>query len=389
MNNRLGQMTLFQHTGGDPRTAASQLADVLAVYGAIGDAACGNPSGFAVRKASAAVSLARVAACEPEECDAIYFAGLLHAVGAIGNPAYCKGERLSERLARMESWDTPAMGARICAQIPALPAITADMVRWQAECWDGTGYPDQLRWHGIPKPSMLLSLADAFTRVAEPEDALATVAMQSARAYSPDVTRTFTMWFHMSGGEVEEVAPPLDALRDVTTASTLTLIDAIADRVDAHNGVEGRWRRVERLTKPAAAILGLDAEQTEALALAVRFYGAGEIAEMQESETSFDPLARLAIDHRAAHAVLVASLLDGNATLGSIAAILRARSEWFDGTGKPDGLLHKAIPAAAGILAAAIAYDMLGHKDRIDTAAGTQFDPRTVKAILEAARAKA
>jgi hypothetical protein len=40
-------------------------------------------------------------------------------------------------------------------------------------------------------------------------------------------------------------------------------------------------------------------------------------------------------------------------------------------------------------LAAAIAYDHLEQKDRIDTASGTQFDPRAVRAVLEAARARA
>jgi response regulator RpfG family c-di-GMP phosphodiesterase len=389
MNNRLGQMTLFQDTGGDPRASAARLADVLALYGAIGDAACSNPPGFALRKAAVAVSLARVVETDPDERDAMYFAAVLHAVGAIGNPAYRKGERLSERLARMESWDTPAMGARICEELSALPRATADLVRWQAECWDGTGYPDQLRWHGIPHGAMVLAVADAFCRAADPEETLATVGMQSGRAFSPEISRAFTMWFHLSGGEAEAVEPPIHALINVTPETVTSLVDAIADRVDAHNGVEGRWRRVERLAQHAGAILGIDAAEAAGLSIAVRFYGTGEIADDELTETSFDPLARLGIDDRASHAAVAAALLAENPTLGSAASVVRARGEWYDGTGKPDALLHEAIPTAAGILAAAIAYDHLDHKDRIDTAAGTQFDPRTVRAILEAARTRA
>lgn len=382
-------MTLFQDTGGDPRASATRLADVLAVYGAIGDAACGNPPGFALRKATAAVSLAKVAGTEPEECDAIFFAGILHAIGAVGNPAYRKGERLSDRLARMESWDTPAMGARVCEELASLPRSTADLVRWQAECWDGTGYPDQLRWHGIPQGAMILGVADAFSRVVDSDESLATVAMQSGRAFSPEIARAFTMWFHMSGGETEPVETPIHALVNVAPETVTSLVDAIADRIDAHNGVEGRWRRVERLAQHAGTILGIDAAAATNLSIAVRFYGAGEIAEDELSEASFDPLARLGIDDRSAHAAAAAALLADNPTLGGAAAVLRARSEWYDGTGKPDGLLHKAIPAAAAILAAAIAYDHLDHKDRIDTASGTQFDPRAVRAVLEAARTRA
>jgi response regulator RpfG family c-di-GMP phosphodiesterase len=382
-------MTLFLDTGGDPRAGAAQLADVLALYGAIGDAACGNRAGFALQKAAAAVSLAQSSQVDAAELGAIYFAGVLHAIGALGNAAYRRGERLSERFARIEGWDVPAQGARLCAEMPFLPHTAADIVRWQAECWDGTGFPDQLRWHGIPQSSVFLSLADAFVRATDPEEALATVAMQSGRAYGPEIARTFTMWFHLTGGEVEAVPAPLEALGAAEPGEADALLDAVADRVDAHNAEPGRWRRIQRLIDGAAALLNIDAAQLRALGIATRLYGAGEIGDDESAEASFDPLARLGIDERAAHATAAAALLTGNGSLGVAAPILSARGEWFDGTGKPAGLFHDAVPTAAGVLAAAIAYDALGHKDRIDTAAGTQFDPRVVRAILEAARALA
>jgi response regulator RpfG family c-di-GMP phosphodiesterase len=382
-------MTLFQDTVGDPRTAAARLAGVLGLYGAVGDAACGNPAGFAGRKAATAVSLGSVAGIDPPDISALYFAGVLHAVGALGNPAYRKGERLSERMAKIEAWDVPAQGARVCLELPALPEQTSDYVRWQAECWDGTGYPDQLRWHGIPSPAVVLALADATVRAADPEEALAGIALQAGRAFGPESGRLFTVWFHTYGGEAEPAEAPLDAL-DADDAATSALLDRIADRVDAHNGVTGRWQRVARLTEAAAQSLDLSAGDRESLAIAVRLYGTGEIADRgDDGESSFDPLARLGIDDRAAHAIAAAALLDGNAILASAAPVLRARSEWFDGTGKPGALFKNAIPIGAAILAAAIAYDALDHKDRIDTATGTQFDPRIVKAILDAARMRA
>jgi len=382
-------MTLFQDTVGDPRTAAARLAGVLGVYGAVGDAACGNPPGFAALKAATAVSLATVAGLDGADRDALYYAGLLHAVGALGNAAYRKGERLSDRMARMESWDVPAQGARICAEIAALPSQTADYVRWQAECWDGTGYPDQLRWHGLPAAAVILSLADATVRAGDPEEALANVSLQAGRAFGPESGRQFTMWFHTTGGEVEAVEPPLDALR-ADDAATQSLLDRIADRIDAHNGVAGRWQRVAVLAEASAASLDLSPKERESLAVAVRLYGAGEIGDRRDAgEASFDPLARLGIDDRAAHALTAAALLDGNAVLAGAAPILRARGEWFDGTGKPNALFKTDIPMGAAILAAAIAYDALDHKDRIDTATGTQFDPVVVRAILDAARARA
>lgn len=381
-------MTLFQDTVGDPRTAAARLAGVLGLYGAVGDAACGNPAGFAAKKAATAISLASVAGIDGADRDALYYAGVLHAVGALGNAAYRKGERLSERMARIESWDVPAQGARICLEISALPAQTSDYVRWQAECWDGTGFPDQLRWAGIPSPAVILGLADAAVRADDPDDALAAINLQAGRGFGPEFSRIFTTWFHTHGGEAGAAEPPLDNLR-ADDASTAALLDTIADRIDVHNGVAGRWHRIARLTDAAAETLALPPQERAALAIAVRTFGAGEIGERADAgEASFDPLARLGIDVRAARGLAAAALLDGNAALGDASPVLSARGEWFDGTGKPNALFKAAIPTAAAILAASIASVSLDHKDRIDTAAGTQFDPRIVRAILEAARTR-
>jgi response regulator RpfG family c-di-GMP phosphodiesterase len=377
-------MTLFQNAPSDPRTASAHFADVLAVYGAIGDIACGNPSGFALRKASAAASLARSAQLEAAECDAVYFAGLLHAVGAIDSPAYRKGAPLSGRVALMESWDVPALGARACTQIRALPPATADIVRWQSECWDGTGYPDALRWNAIPRAAMVLALADGFVRASDPDDALVRAGEQSGRAYNPDLATIFTRWYHL-GGDAVAAAEPLESLRNPTCDEAGRLLDFIADRVDAHNGVDGRWRRIERLTQSCATTLQLDAQSSRALAQAVRLYGAGEIGD--PSADGFDPLARLGVEQRAKHALAAAALVHEKAAFAGTAELLRARSEWYDGSGRPGGLLRDAIPSGARVLAAAIAYDALDRKDRIEDATGTQFEARAVAAVTEAAKA--
>jgi len=381
-------MTLFPDTGGDPRAARARSADVLAWYGALGDAVLGNPPGFATRKASLAYALCEIANLPQEDRDAAYFAGLLHAAGAIGNPAYRKGERFSERQARMESWDVPAQGARLCAAIGVLPEATPDIVRWQAECWDGTGYPDQLRWHGIPIAAQMLGLADAFLHDADPEEALGTIGLQAGRAFNPDTARTFTMWFHLNGGDVTLVDTPVDALSERGPQAS-ELLDNLAERIDAHNGLAGRWRHVADLALGAAAHLYLDEDDSRELALATRLYGAGELTAAAVEDEDFDPLARLGIEHRANNAALAARYVEPFASLRAVAPALRSRSEWYDGTGKPKGARHDDIPVVASVLAAAIAYDRLDRGDRLEGAAGTQFDPKVVRALMEATKAHA
>lgn len=380
-------MTLFQDAEGDPRTKAAQLADVLSWYGAVGDAASGNAVGFGMRKASMAVALAKLANISEHEIGALYIAGIVHAVGAIGSNAYRKGESLSPRIAKMESWDVPARGARFCACIAGLPEETADMVRWQAECWDGTGFPDQIRWHGIPAPSQCLLLADTFLRSPDPEEALGEIGLASGRAFGPDYARLFTNWFHLNAGEVEELPFPVEAIGD--NADPEAAIDTMADVVDTHNNVAGRWHRVARLAHGAASLLGLDDANMRALDLAARIFGAGEvIAEVTEDE-QFDPLSRLGIDARAKDAKAGAAFAKPFATLAEAAAAVSDRAEWFDGTGKPRGKRGDAISRPGAILATAIAHDLLDRSERLEDAAGTQFDPAIVKAVLEAAKAHA
>ena len=381
-------MTLFPDTGGDPRAAVARVADVLAWYGVLGDAVVGNPPGFALRKASLAHALCEIANVAEADRNAAYLAGLLHAIGAIGNAAFRKGERLPDRHARMESWDVPAQGARLCEDLLALPPETADIVRWQSECWDGTGYPDQLRWHGIPIPAQMLGLADTFLRQTDPEDALGFIGMQSGRAFSPEAARTFTMWFHTNGGEVTPVPTPVDALRS-TGASAAEMLDHMADRIDEHNGVAKRWRHVADLAMGAATHLKLDATSSTSLALAAHLFGAGELASPTVEDTEFDPLARLGVEVRALHAKRAADAAEPFEALRPGAVVVRSRGEWYDGMGKPAGLRHDEIPTASSILAAAIAYERLARNERIDTASGTQFDPTVVRALMESARAHA
>ncbi len=380
-------MTLFQDSGVDPRDERSVLADVLRWYGAIGDAAVGNSPGFGVRKASLAIALAEVAHVSSAERDALYVAGVLHAVGAIGSPAYRKGETLSDRIAAHERWDLPARGARFATSLAALAPETPDMIRWQSEAWDGTGFPDQLRWHGIPPAAQCLALADFFLRTNDPEDALGTIGMQSGRAFGPDFVRIFTMWFHLSGGEVETLPFPIEALP--ANVNAVDVLDAMADAIDAHNAVNGRWRRLERLCLGAAGALQADAASKARLSLACRMFGAGEVTQAHTEDAQFDPLARLGIDLRARNAAAAASLAEPLETLRHVSAIIAARSEWFDGTGKPKQLKHGEIPRESAILATAIAYERLDRGERLEDAAGTQFDPVVVRALIETAKARA
>jgi len=393
-------MTLFQDPDAVPRTAAARLADVLDAFAAAGDLAARNAPGTSRRKAVAAASLARVAGRGESEAARLYFAALLHAIGALGNVGLMRGAQLHDRVAKMARWDVPAEGARLCERIAALPKPVADLVRWQHESWDGTGYPDQLRWNAIPSGAQLLRLADIFATAGDPEETLQTAADAGGRALGPEIAGLYMRWFHFTGGEPEPMDAPAGAL-DAGAGDAATIVDLLADRIDAHNGTPGRHLRIGRVAEGVATRLGLAAADASTLALAARIFGAGELARDRAEDDQFDPLARLGIAERAQNAAAAADAFGDNPTFRGAAAVVRSRAAWYDGTGIPDAA-HDAIPIGSRILGAAIAHDALDavHRaqiredrtppaDRLDTAAGTQFDPDVTRAVLEATRTHA
>ncbi len=394
-------MSLSEGTGGSSSPESVALGEVLAFFGAVADYAAGAAPGESERAAAVAAGIAKIAGLPQSDVDALYFAALLRNAGAIANAAFAKGEPLSERERAMVAWDVPAESARICGRIASLPEGVADTVRWQAECWDGTGYPDQLRWSGIPKIAQLLHIALAYASIADPEEALSEISMGSGRAFAPAHTSEFVTWFHTFGGDAEPIAAPYYALHANRT-SPEDLIALLSERVDAHNGTPGRAQRVARRTSDLAAQLGCnDAAQRQA-GLAATLFGIGELGSPNLESAQFDALARLGIETRAKHAVAAANLVEQCGYLSDVAPVLRARAEWYDGSGAPDGLRHGAIPRAAQLLAVAIAYDAIDEAYRsriteertlpivrVETVSGTQFDPAVVRALSEVVRARA
>ncbi|MDQ2871908.1 MAG: hypothetical protein M3R35_02130, partial [Candidatus Eremiobacteraeota bacterium] len=349
-------MTLFSAQGAHSSLGRGALADVLALFGILADDTAGEISGSGARAAAVALAIAQFDEIDDHSAHALYWAMLLRNAGAFGNAALQKSNPLPERGAMMARWDIPAAGARVCERIGALPNGTADIVRWQAEAWDGTGFPDQLRWNAIPKPAQFAAPANAFVRFSgEPEEALAAIVAESGKTFSPDATRAFVMWFHRSGGEIDPVDAPPGSLETGRTAER-DLIELIADRIDEHNGTPHRWRRISRRAAGIASALGFDERSTRMLALASALFGSGELHAAAAEEHHFDPLARLGIASRAKNASASAALVGRCALVAELAPVLAARSEWYDGTGKPGGLRGDDIPPGARVLAACIAY---------------------------------
>ncbi|MFN2448893.1 MAG: HD domain-containing phosphohydrolase [Candidatus Baltobacteraceae bacterium] len=391
-------MSLAEGSGSSSASESTALGELLAFFGTAGDYAAGTSPAEGARIASLAAAIGDIEGLSAEQSAALFFSALLRNSGAVGNPALAKGHDLSERSSAMALWDIPAHSARLCEKIAALPHDTADIVRWQSECWDGTGFPDQLRWTGIPKAAQILNIASAYVHAGEPEEALVAITAEAGRSFSPEQTRSFVTWYHTNGGEVAPVPVPHEALAASRTTPE-DILELLSAAIDAHNATPGRSARIAETVRDILQAAGAPEEEIRDAAMAAQLFGAGELRAKRLEDDRFGPLARLGIELRSRNAVQAAELLSPCAWLRPAAAIVRARAEWFDGTGAPDGLRSKHIPAGAQALALAIAHDALEQSRRskaaqerslpmtlLETASGTQFDPAAVRALASIAK---
>jgi HD-GYP domain-containing protein (c-di-GMP phosphodiesterase class II) len=98
-----------------------------------------------------------------------------------------------------------------------------------------------------------------------------------------------------------------------------------------------------------------------------------------------------------AHPALGADAIAPLADLAGLSHLVRHHHERFDGRGYPDGLAGEMIPAEARLIAACDAYDAMtsvrpyraplhptAAREELRRAAGSQFDPDSVEALLQA-----
>jgi putative two-component system response regulator len=113
------------------------------------------------RVAERAVQLARLAALEPGEIEAVGYGAVLHDVGKIGiredvlrKPGVLTDEERSEMQRH------PLIGAEILRPL-RLGQWVSPIVRAHHERWDGRGYPDGLAGERIPLGARIVAIVDA------------------------------------------------------------------------------------------------------------------------------------------------------------------------------------------------------------------------------------
>jgi putative nucleotidyltransferase with HDIG domain len=148
--------------------------------------------------------------------------------------------------------------------------------------------------------------------------------------------------------------------------------------------------------------LGLAHEDIETLRFAGLLHDVGKLGLSEEILLKPSRLTRIEMEKMRRHAEFGAGIVEQIEFLDALAPVIMHHHERWDGEGYPIGLAGEDIPLLARVLGVADAFDAMtsenSHKPKmalpearkeLRAAAGTQFDPRVVAAMLESLDAQA
>jgi two-component system, cell cycle response regulator len=183
-------------------------------------------------------------------------------------------------------------------------------------------------------------------------------------------------------------------LREAIELAVAELVSALRNH---HTGTADHSNRLAVDCRGVADELGLPADVVFEVELVAILHDIGKLA---VPATILDLPRPLNSRERAvlrSHTIRGAEILADIAGLRHLAPLVRASHERWDGTGYPDGLCGEQIPPAARIVFTVDAYDAMTNdrpyrralelgeaRRRIHAGAGTAFDPRVVRALLDA-----
>jgi putative nucleotidyltransferase with HDIG domain len=265
-------------------------------------------------------------------------------------------------------------GATIVRKI-GLSLESAAAVQCLDEHWDGRGYSQGLRGHGIPLLARIACVAqhlDVFASEQGPEAAMQTMNERSGRWFDPELVRIAnalnrngSLWVgcwsaghKLTLDRVKDIAPGKTGQLSATGIDTIC--EAFADVVDAKSPFT--FRHSVGVTKVATAIaqnMGMSAERTQFINRAALLHDLGKL---RVPNSILDKPGKPNADEWGViqeHPALTRQILQRVQAFGDLSAIAGAHHEKLDGSGYPDKLNGWNLPLEARILAVADVYGAL------------------------------
>lgn len=352
----------------------------------------------------------------PAERVQIFYAGLLHDIGAIAVEDHVVNHpSLEEQIANPYVRAHPQLGTQIVSAIPNLNAAAA-LILDHHEWWNGKGYPSGKQGEEIPLGAQLLRIADSldinlreiqrpsWSRICQKMKAL------GGEEFSPEVFSLFLqvfekgnlfyrvvddfhlslLFYEMAQSMPRMTLPPFSDALGICLRVFAQVIDA------KHGYTAGHSERVSTYCVELAEAMGLPHDEVTKIKFAAYLHDAGKVSVPRSTLDKSTGLDANEWELVQAHPILTMEILSTISDLRELAEIAGHHHERYDGQGYPDRLRGKEIPLLARIMTVADAFDAMtsprsyqGTKTIEDALvdlrgnAETQFDPE----IVEVARA--
>jgi diguanylate cyclase (GGDEF)-like protein len=208
--------------------------------------------------------------------------------------------------------------------------------------------------------------------------------------------------FPVSGSDLDTLHRAADAdlyaaKRGRAGARDLHFASALASAVNLRMAVpEERTSSVPQYALAIADRLGFSDADRAMLRLASTLHDVGKVSVPDRILRKPGPLTIDEFEHVKGHPAAGAEIVAHIDGLSQVAESIRHSHEHFDGSGYPHALKGEAIPLASRVLLVADAFDsMIGARpygsplppeaalDELRRGAGSQFDPRCVKALAD------
>lgn len=182
-------------------------------------------------------------------------------------------------------------------------------------------------------------------------------------------------------------------LHEQLEESFLQTVISLANAMDARDSYTGdHSQRMASLAESVCHEIGLNEEQIQAVKWAAILHDIGKIGVPDEILRKPGPLTEEEWEIMELHPEIGAKIVTPVKKLASVAPIIRAHHERYDGTGYPRGLKGRSIPIESRVLSVVDAYIAIRDKrvyseshthqeaiEEIRRNSGTQFDPKVVE----------
>ncbi len=355
----------------------------------------------------------------PEECDLLFFAGLLHDIGGLGSRNHILHHpELITQIQDPDIFEHPYRGVHLIRMFPVLfkgQYTISDYVFEHHEWWKGVGYPRQYKREEILLGARILRAADAFDIYSRrgsdrnkeqilPQSAFP--ILETNEEIDPALLKVLQsivkdkefmdFYLHPQERILEYIrVKNLDLCLDVKDEDTLfSFIGYLIDFKIDSDGI-GHSEGDVHYTEQIAQALKLDGEEITEIKRAAYLHDIGKLAipHMVLNKPAWLTEQEWQIVKK--HSEVTAQLLESVPSFKKY-SFAGSHHERWDGKGYHQGLKGEEIPLGARIISVADALDAMTSKrpyrpvltfkealSELEKNSGTQFDPKIIEVTLE------